>query len=253
VKLIVQRLNDAGIAKFLQWLTEGGTTPAPSEILSEPNYSEPIAELHELDPSLTFATTFRLGKYLNEVVFATPRDPRVLYEDGAMWAWISLALINSLVSKKDRAHKPKGSPLATAHYLQVPPNDSKRHAYKLIARSAWWMARVHGDSAAFVLASTDSPWGEIAEAVIGRQQLSAHKGFISLATKLYLGDDGQVKTGAAGKRTKAARMNPKARGGLGSMRRLALTLNQFGKTYNTRVITPDAMRALLPVEYQRWD
>lgn len=252
MKIFVQRLNEAGIAVFTQWLAEHGTAPAPHAILQQPNFAEPIAELHELDLSLLFNTTFDLGRYLNDVVFANAKDARSIYEDGAMWAWISLAFIDSLVSKKDRGSKPKGSPLATTHYLQVHANDSKRHAYKLIARSAWWMSRVHGESAAFVLGSVDSPWGEIAEAVIGRQQLSSHKGFISLATRLYLGQDGQIKKGAAGKRTKEARLNPKAKSGLGSMRRLALTLNQFGRTYNTRVIAPEAMLALLPPEYQRW-
>jgi len=36
------------------------------------------------------------------------------------------------------------------------------------------------------------------------------------------------------------------------MRRFALTLNQFGRTYNTRVIPAERMLALLPKEYERW-
>ena len=248
----VCRLNVDGLAEFMQWLTASAGASPPERILTDEKFSEPIEQQFEIELSKSFANTFLLGKYLNEEVFRDVRDPRSLYEDGAMWAWISLAMIDSLVSKKDRGAKKKGSTLALIHYVQSSPYASKRHAYKLIARSAWWMAKVHGDAAAFVLGSPDSPWGEIAEAVIGRQQLASHSGFISLASRLYLTPDGMVKKGAAGKRTKENRVNPKSKSGLGSMRRLALTLNQFGRTYNTRAIQPDAMLSLLPKEYQRW-
>lgn len=248
----VHRLNADGLAEFVQWIVASGGAAPPTHILSDSKFSEPIQQEFDIDLNQSFGNTFLLGEYLNEQVFRDVSDPRTLYEDGAMWAWISLATIDSLVSKKDRGAKKKGSPLALVHYVQATPYASKRHAYKLIARSAWWMARVHGDAAAFVLGSPDSPWGEIAEAVIGRQQLASHSGFISLASRLYLTPDGAVKKGAAGKRTKDNRVNPKSKAGLGSMRRLALTLNQFGRTYNTRAIQTDAMLSLLPKEYQRW-
>ena len=244
----VKRLNESGLSKFSAWLLMPDG-PAPKAILEDPLYVETVELEAVVELDRAFETSFELGSYLHKSVFADHPDARGIYEDTAMWAWVSLAFIDSLLSRKERGNKPKGTPLAEAHYIY----QSNRHAYKLIARSAWWMARLHGDAAAFVLGSPTSPWGDIAEAVIGRPQLASHTGFIGLSRLLYLNADGTTKKGVAGVRSKEARLNPKAKSGLGAMRRLALTLNQFGKTYNTRAIEPTAMRALLPREYSRWD
>lgn len=252
MKMNVRRLNPRGLDAFSHWLQLPGQEPAPKHLLDDPDCSEEVLGDFEIDTSRSFTTTFALGKYLNTEVFAGAVDYMPLYQDAAMWSWISLALIDSLVSKKSKGAKQQGAPLAIAHYVQIPSQTPARHSYKLIARSAWLMGRLHGDAAAFVLGSPDSPWGEVAEAVIGRQQLASHKGFIALASKLYVQSDGALKRGTAGKRSKEARRNPKAKAGLGSMRRLALTLNQFGRTYNTRSMPPQEMLKLLPREYERW-
>lgn len=250
--LHVRRLNPKGLDAFAHWIQHPAAEAPPKQLLDHPEYSEEISGDFEIDTSRNFPTTFALGTYLNAEVFAAVVDHVPLYKDTAMWSWVSLALVESLVSKKSKGIKQKGTPLAVPHYVQLPGQTPVRHSYKLIARSAWLMARLHGNAAAFVLGSPESPWGEVAEAVIGRQQLASHKGFIALASKLYVQPDGGLKRGTAGQRNKEARRNPKAKAGLGSMRRLALTLNQFGRTYNTRAMPPQEMLKLLPREYERW-
>ena len=141
-----------------------------------------------------------------------------------------MTYITALLTRKAKGGKAKGTPLAVDHYIQLDEPAAKRHAYRLIARSAWWLARQHGRAAVVVLGSAESPWGELAEQVIGRQLLATHRGFFSVAEQLYINEDGSIKKGAASNRSKEARRNPKAKAGLGSMRRLALTLNQFGHT-----------------------
>ena len=135
------------------------------------------------------------------------------------------------------------------HYIAVADT---RQPYRLIARTAWWMVRVHGDAAAVALSSPDSPWGEVAEQVFGRQPIGSHKGFFAVAGRLYLDADGKVRRGASGNRTKAARRNPRSTAGLGAMRRLAKTLQQFGVTFATRSMPPEKILAMLPREYSRW-
>lgn len=247
----VERLNAAGLDVLHTWLISDVVSEPPVHLLTDPNYSVPIEPGFRIDVSRSFGTTYELGKYLNEEVFCEVHDTEALFGDAAMWAWLSLAYIKDLVSKK-AGKKPAGSPLAVNHYMQMGNQGAQRQNYRLIVRTAWWMARIHGASAAVVLSSPDSPWGEVAEQTIGRQHIASHKGFFALAGRLYLSADGSLKRGAAGKRSKAARHNPKAKGGLGSMRRLALTLNQFGRTYNTRVIPAERMLGLLPKEYERW-
>lgn len=137
--------------------------------------------------------------------------------------------------------------------LEASVSGLSKRVYRLIARSAWWLSRLHGRAAAVVFGSTDSPWGELAEQVVGRHLIATHRGFFAVAEKLYINSDGSLKKGAASKRSREAKLNPKAKVGLGSMRRLALTLNQFGRTFNTRAISTAGMIALLPPkEYQRW-
>ena len=247
----VQRLNVAGLAVFTDWLISESTSEPPLHILVEAQYSEPVEGEYLVDINRAFTNTFLLGKYLHEEVFNIVGDPGSLYKDAGMWGWLSLAFIGCLVRKQSARSKPAGTPLAVNHYIQDSVH-GQRQAYRLIIRSTWWLSRIHGDAAAIVLSSTNSPWGELAEQVIGRQQIASHKGFFAIARHLYLNVDGSLKTGAAGQRTQAARKNPKAKSGLGAMRRLALTLNQFGRTYNTRVIQPEKMLTLLPKEYERW-
>lgn len=247
----VQRLNAAGLTVFTDWLISESVSTPPLNILVEPQYSEQVEGDYLVDVDRAFPNTFLLGKYLHEEVFNDVGDLVPLYRDAGMWSWLSLAFIGCLVRKQSAGSKPAGTPLAANHYVQDSV-DGQRQAYRLIIRSTWWMSRIHGDAAAVVLSSPDSPWGELAEQVIGRQQIASHKGFFAIARHLYLNVDGSLKKGAAGQRTKAARKNPKAKSGLGAMRRLALTLNQFGRTYNTRVIQPEKMLTLLPKEYERW-
>lgn len=243
----VERLNSAGLAAFHEWLVGDDFSSPPKHLLVDTSFSEQIGHQFTVDTDRSFLTTYALGQYLKEDVFLNVVDAEELFRDAGMWAWLSLAFIGSLLSKK-----PAGSPLAVNHYIQASAAAGQRQSYRLICRTAWWMVRIHGSSAAIALSSLKSPWGELAEQIIARQHIASHKGFFAVAGRLYLAPDGSLKRGAAGKRTKAAKHNPKARGGLGAMRRLALTLNQFGRTYNTRVIPPEKMIGLLPKEYERW-
>jgi hypothetical protein len=250
--IALRRLTEAGLVAFRRAIVEGDATSVGK--LKE---SDVLTELAPgnflLDDGKAFATTYDLGHYLHTTVFYNVKEPSAIYQDAGLWAWISLVYIDSLVRKRERGSKGKGTPLAPNHYMQLDEPGAKRQAYRLIARSAWWLVRLHGKAAVIVFGSPDSPWGELAEQVVGRQLIATHRGFFSVAERLYLNSEGAVKKGAASHRSKEARLNPKAKAGLGSMRRLALTLNQFGRTYNTRAISPDAMLKLLPeIEYRRW-
>lgn len=243
----VRRFNNAGIDTFENWLAAKDGSPPPLGILEDEQYSEPLSLDLSIDTSRDFETTFEIGQYL--VSIFKDVDATLIFRDSAMWAWLSLALITNIVSR--RGGGKAGAPLASDHYVQRSSNKS-RHGYRLILRSAWWAVRLHGKGAKIVLGSKESPWGELAEQILGRSQLSSHPIFFEVAKDLYLDESGTMKRGAAGKRDKNARKNPKARAGLGAVRRLAMTINQFGKTYNTRAISAHQMIALLPKEYTRF-
>ncbi|WP_133306496.1 hypothetical protein [Pseudomonas sp. LS-2] len=231
------------MAKLSEWL-DNPAGQVPIVILQDDDYAEVVGG-YELDISKTFSTSYELGSYLANEVFVGSIDRLALLSDHGMWAWISLAFIDSL---KSRQGKRIGNPLAKSHYVM----ESARLGYRLVARTAWDLLVLHGEAAKVALGSSKSPWGEMAEQMTSRQEVYSHRSFWPVANSLYSTSDGSVKRGATSQRKKGARIDPKNKAGLGSVRRLPFTFRQFERTYNLRRMTGEQIVALLPTEYQRW-
>lgn len=242
----VRSLNDVGLARFSAWLDNPTTTPVPKVLLEDDSASDIVEGGYRIDPSKQFQTSYELGRYLAQEVFSGSTDRFALLSNDGMWAWLSLAVIDSLV-KKGRGTG-AGKPLAKPHYIMQSP----RLAYRLIARTAWDLVSLHGAAAKVALGSSKSPWGEMAEQMTARQEIYAHRSFWPVANALYAAPDGSVKKGATSQRSREARRDPKSKAGLGGVRRLPFTFKQFERTYNLRRMTGEEIVALLPTEYQRW-
>jgi hypothetical protein len=248
MKIRVHSLNVSGIEKFAEWL-KTPNRPAPIELLSDLTYCDEIANEFWVDVSHTFDTSFELGSYLHENVFHDVSDPLKIEALTGMWAWISLAFIASLLS---RSSMRKDKPLDIPHYIELPTQSGRRLAYRLIARTAWKLVRVHGAYAQVALGSRKSPWGEMAEQMTSRQEIFAHPGFWAVAFHLYRAPNGELQRGATSQRPASARKNPKNNAGKGGVRRLPLTFRQFDRTYLTRNMSLEQMLEVLPNEYRRW-
>ncbi|MGE8520603.1 MAG: hypothetical protein ACN6OK_10190 [Alcaligenes faecalis] len=244
----VQSLNAAGIEMFAAWLRDPKGA-APTEILDDQSYCEEIVQEFWVDTDRVFDTTFELGKYLHEEVFHDVTDPAGLELMTEMWAWISLALIASLLS---RSSTRKNKPLDLPHYMELPGQLGRRVGYRLIARTAWKLVRLHGPFAEIALSSRKSPWGEMAEQMTSRQEIFAHPSFWAVAFRLYRGPKGELRRGATSQRPASARKDPKNNAGKGGVRRLPFTFRQFDRTYLTRAMSLEQMLEVLPKEYQRW-
>ena len=157
--LKVMSLNEGGISRFKIWL-ENPTDQPPLNLLINEQYCAPIVGEYFIDPDRRFSTTFELGKYLVEEVFTKVVDPVSHRSDVGMWVWISLALIPNLLA---RGTSKSGRPLDVPHYLELDGPVGQRLAYRLIARTAWELVRLHGVYAVVALGSKKSPWGEMAE------------------------------------------------------------------------------------------
>jgi hypothetical protein len=241
----VRSLNDAGIAQFSAWL-ENPTTPAPKALLEDDSSTDMVDGRYQIDSTRQFATSYDLGQYLSTEVFVGNVDRFALLADKGMWAWLSLAFIDSLLKKGRGASA--GKPLAKPHYIMQSP----RLAYRLIARTAWDLVSLHGESAKVALGSSKSPWGEMAEQMTARHEIYAHRSFWPVANALYAAPDGSLKKGATSQRSREARRDPKSKAGLGGVRRLPFTFKQFERTYNLRRMSATEIVTLLPNEYQRW-
>lgn len=245
MKLQVRSLNETGIAKFGAWL-DNPVVPAPKALLEDDTATDVNDGAFEIDLAKHFSTSYDLGSYLSSEVFVGIADRFTLLSNHGMWAWLSLAFIESLVKKGRGAGA--GKPLAKPHYVFQSP----RLAYRLIVRTAWDLVSLHGGAAKVALGSPKSPWGEMAEQMTARQEIYAHRSFWPVASALYATPDGSVKRGATSQRTKEARRDPKSKAGLGGVRRLPFTFKQFERTYNLRQMTGAEIVGLLPAEYQKW-
>lgn len=240
----IRSLNEAGIARFSAWISAPNGSP-PREILTDDVYTDAIDKEFSLDDTLRFETSFELGKYLFDAAFGKSGDRLEIRAMNGMWAWISLTYIDSLLSRNRQAVKP----LASAHYI----DGGARLAYRLIARTAWELYLLHGEGARIALSSKKSPWGELSEQMTGANQRNfSNRAFWSLANTLYIDEAGEIRSGAASKRPKAARQNPALNAGKGSVRRLAATMKQFERTYNVRIMSVEQLAAVLPPEYRKW-
>jgi hypothetical protein len=248
MKLKVRALNDEGITEFESWL-KNPLAAAPTEILTDPRYSEEIADSYDVDTSQAFETSYQLGKYLHHEVFKQVKNYVHLSSENGIWAWISLAFIDSLLA---RSTSRKGRPLSSPHYIDIATPQGRRLGYRLIARTAWELVRLHGNAAEIALGSKRSPWGEMAEQMTSRQEIFSHPSFWQLAYHLYRSESGEVLRGATSQRPEIARRDPKNVSGRGSVRRLPFTFRQFDRTYNMRRMSLDNMLSVLPKEYSKW-
>lgn len=242
---LVRSLNDIGLERFSAWIADPATA-SPRDLLEDDATTSIVDGGYQIDSTKQFATSYDLGQYLAKEVFVGQFDRFALLADKGMWAWLSLAFIDSLVKKGRGAGA--GKPLAKPHYIMQSP----RLAYRLIARTAWDLVSLHGEAAKVALGSSKSPWGEMAEQMTGRQEIYAHRSFWPVANALYAAPDGSVKKGATSQRSREARRDPRSKAGLGGVRRLPFTFKQFERTYNLRRMTEDEIAALLPAEYHRW-
>ena len=241
-------LNQGGVARFKRWL-EDPTDQPPLDLLSNDQCCDPIGGEYFIDTDRRFPTTFDLGEYLVGEVFKEVLDAVRHRSDVGMWVWISLALIPNLLA---RGSSKSGRPLDVPHYLELEGPGGQRLAYRLIARTAWELVRLHGPYASVALGSKKSPWGEMAEQLSSRQQVFSHPCFWTIAHRLYLDGAGNLRRGATSQRPASARKDPKNQSGRGGVRRLPLTFRQFDRTYNTRELTLDQALPLLPGEYAKW-
>jgi hypothetical protein len=244
----VKSLNSAGITIFEAWLREPSEEP-PRHILDDLNYCDEISGDYTLDTDRTFETTFSLGKYLHEEVFQNVPDPVAHGAANGMWAWLSLAMISSLLA---RSEKRKGKPLDIPHYIELDGSKGRRLGYRLIARTSWKLVRIHNDAAEVALGSRKSPWGEMAEQMTSRQEIFSHPSFWSVAFRLYRTPTGELRRGATSQRNASAKKDPKNKSGRGSVRRLPTTFRQFDRTYDVRHMSLDEMLKVLPKEYAKW-
>lgn len=232
-----RKLNHDGLSQFSNWIIAGASGPAPLGLLGDPQTSEPLPA--SINPATTrFSDRYAFGQYLN--TFLAPIETSSAIHDRGFWTALALFWIDQLCPPDGHGNRKPGK-----EYRYVLSNDF-RHYYRHLVRSPWQLVRDHGPHSRFLLlAASDDSWplqrhGDILEQLGGRQAVLRSKPVIAEASRLYSDlTTGRPRKGVAGS-------------GRGSVRRLALVLQQFDLTFDADSMKLGALNALLPKEFDRW-
>lgn len=233
----LSRLNEEGVRRFSEFIADGASGPAPRELLSDPETSEPVSPAVRPDRT-DFTSRYEFGVYLNRIL--QPLDAAAISRDQGFWSAAALFWFDQICP-------------ASAAGVRDPDKDYRyilsrdyRHYYRHAVRSPWHLVRLHGANARLLLVSPKeqehplSVHGEILEQVGGRQQILGSRPIVSVASRLYFDDaTGRPKTGVAGS-------------GRGSARRFGLVLRQLDLTWDPESMPDNGLIDILPAEFDRW-
>lgn len=233
----LRKLNDEGMHRFGEYIAAGASGPAPLELLSDPQTSEPLSK--EVIPgSGLFVNRYEFGIYLNTLL--RDLDPAVIANDAGLWSALALFWFDRLCPTT------AGGNRTTREQYRYILSTDYRHYYRHLVRSPWQLVRDHRINSQFLLIAPReqqdplSVHGEILEQFGGRQQVLASKSIIQAANRMYFDQQKQrPRTGVAGS-------------GRGSARRFGMVLRQLDLTYDPACMADISLIAVLPDEFEKW-
>jgi hypothetical protein len=233
----LRRLNETGVAQFIEYLNEGATGNPPLHLLGHPDTSEPLAVSIKL-VQRDYPNRYEFGRDLTMRLGSL--DPAEVSNDRGLWTWLALYLFDQLCPPN-----PDGKRKLDKQYRYVLSNDY-RHYYRHLVRTPWQLNRDHGPTSRFLLLATNDGaaplrrHGDILEQLGGTQSIIRSRPIIAEAARLYSDPlSGRPRKGAAGK-------------GGGSIRRFARVLRQLDLTFDPEFMPIGSLGAVLPVEFDPW-
>ncbi len=233
----LRRLNEEGMRRFTQFVSEGASAPAPLQLLTDPATSEPLKTVIYLG-SASFANRYDFGIYLRTLL--KDLDSTAIANDRGFWSALGLYWFDRLCPPNA-----SGDRKVEKEYRYILSNDY-RHYYRHLVRTPWKLVQDHRENSRFLLISPREQTnplgihGEILEQFGGRQQVLASKPIVAAASKMFLDPKtGKPRTGVAGS-------------GRGSARRFGMVLRQYELTYDPESMIDGALVEVLPAEFDRW-
>jgi hypothetical protein len=237
---MLRRLNDAGIARFEQYLTVlrgGGTAHPPTDALTTPEHSDTLGVEVEVEDR-DFATRLDWAKYIDEKL---GKGMKNVERDVGLWAWLALFHVKRLLPSKKNGRRLVGE---AALWIPNTRDFRKRYRHLLVGPYRIYRAhRVNPEDALILLGGPFGSHGEVVEQFASRLNLVTNRELIKAATALYWDKQaGDIKTGAA-----SNNRTP------GSSARLAgIILPQFDLTWDLFSMTAEGILDLLPKEFDKF-
>jgi hypothetical protein len=234
MKAITRALNERGLTRFAAWLEAGAVGDAPFELLTDPDTSDPIPGAGEVEQS-DFPSRYELALHVLDALEGCDFG-RISFHKG-LWSWLSLFYLDVIAPPNadgKRTRPPTYALILTPFY---------REYYRHIVRESVILAREHGEFAQVLLMS---PTGGIKVTaslveIASRQELCSNPSVVELAYRLYFDARRRIV-----RRGTAANDRP------GSVRRLAVVLQQLSLNFDLQAMSTRQIFDLLPSEFGRW-
>jgi hypothetical protein len=231
------RFTEPGVAAFSSYLNSLKSNPSllpPSNWLTDPQYSEPLATKVEVEPR-TFGTRLNAARYLYEQFSGCNLTD--VDRDTGLWAWLSLFYFDEVCPPRNGFRSPGD------RARHIPELANYQRYYRHLLAGPYQIYRAHRDrperAIAILCQALDKP-GEIVEQLASRQELVTNPAVMELASILYVDPVLQrPKRGA------------QAKGG-GTARRLPTVLDQFDLTWDLYAAQGAELLDILPKEFNRF-
>lgn len=228
----VRRLNDQGILRFQNWLSEGAPDPVPDDLLESPTFSAALPAAATIEQS-SFGTRLQFGEYL--VARLKPLPASTIRFDAGLWDWLSLYYFDQLCPKDAAGNRQMRE--LVRYSLELKNRKWSRH----LVRMSWMAVADHGSHARVLLGLPMTRHSDVLEQLAGQQETFGAKSVIAAADWLYWDEqDEGLKRGVQGKAE-------------GTPRRLRKLMRQIRLTFDPHSMSADQLLALLPPEFKRWE
>lgn len=222
----VRRFNDAGKKRVLEILEQVRTQndlfmDEVEELLTDPEYTEEIAESYRIDPTRIFHTKLDLCRYFTEEVFPDSFiESATTRADTGLWTWLAIAYYTQFVKKgKDVVR-------VNADCCWVYNSDDYRFGRRHYVAGAVYLYRdvkpFGGDALTLLFTPPPTEFGRLVDAMTNVRDSIRTPAFFGAAVKLYYDSSKKSKYSSA-----AINQN-----GPGSIRQLTRVLQQFRETYD---------------------
>ena len=240
----VRAFNAEGLQRMSRWHTDvkAGTAALDdvADLLSDDELTRVLGEVDDgLMPSVAPSSRFAAAAHLHTSL-APLIDRRAVDvgSDDGFWTWLAGMWRHHLVKPvAGTAESPRLG--ESARWISV--LSSSRRRYRHLLAGPYLLYAKHADGPERVRFLLENPLhtpGELAGQVGASESLISSTTAMELATMLYWdAENGRVR----------ARVRGKDRAG--TVRRLALVLNQFARTYSFESIEVERLRELLPREF----
>ncbi len=231
----LRRFTDTGLAAFRDYLRrlkdQDPTLDPPRDLLDDDASAQPLSP--NIEATLrTFRNRGDFARWLHDAAAAADTAPPG--NDPHFWAWLTLALFDQVCPARDG----KRTPRETAWYIPAVRDPRRIYRHALYgSHTVYDASRKNGADAAIFLSNSLTRLGHFWYQIASRQDLITNPAVVSAATGLYFDPRaGRAKPGAATQKP-------------GGVFRFVKLLNQLDRTWDLRLLSPNAVLDLLPAEF----